>query len=124
MLLSDPVVLHAMEIAKESGIGEGAITMNLGSTGMPAVCTLRAYGAPAACMRWAMILIGMFVLVTLYWPMQASAATPEETLKAYLRAIYAQDYGVAYYLISPADRKLKRELICAQPTDRHRLSPS
>ncbi len=56
-----------------------------------------------------MILIGMFVLVTLYWPMQASAATPEETLKAYLRAIYARDYGVAYYLISPADRKLKTE---------------
>ena len=56
-----------------------------------------------------MILRGMVVLVMLYWPMQASAATPAETLKAYLRAIYARDYGVAYHLISPADRKLKTE---------------
>ena len=48
----------------------------------------------------------MFVL-----PAAASAAfaaqPPEETLEAYLRAIYARDFGTAYGLIAQADREMK-----------------
>ena len=44
-------------------------------------------------------------------PATASAAfaaqPPEETLEAYLRAIYARDFATAYELIAQADRKLK-----------------
>ena len=44
-------------------------------------------------------------------PAAASAAfaaqPPEETLEAYLRAIYARDFATAYELIAQADRELK-----------------
>ena len=44
-------------------------------------------------------------------PAAASAAfaaqPPEEALEAYLRAIYARDFGAAYGLIAQADRELK-----------------
>ena len=44
-------------------------------------------------------------------PAAASAAfaaqPPEEALEAYLRAVYARDFGTAYELIAQADRELK-----------------
>jgi len=39
----------------------------------------------------------------------ATGTTPEDTLKSYIRAIYARDYSAAYQLISATDRELKSE---------------
>ena len=51
------------------------------------------------------------VLLMVALPAAASAAfaaqPPEEALEAYLRAIYARDFGAAYELIAQADRELK-----------------
>ena len=51
------------------------------------------------------------MLLMLALPAAASAAfaaqPPEEALEAYLRAIYARDFGTAYELIAHADRELK-----------------
>ena len=51
------------------------------------------------------------VLLMFALPAAASAAfaaqPPEEALEAYLRAIYARDFGTAYQLIARADRELK-----------------
>lgn len=53
----------------------------------------------------------LVALLMLALPAAARAAfaaqPPEETLEAYLRAIYARDFATAYDLIAQADRKLK-----------------
>ena len=53
----------------------------------------------------------LVALLMLALPAAASAAfaaqPPEETLEAYLRAIYARDFATAYELIAQADRELK-----------------
>ena len=54
-------------------------------------------------------ILAALLLFTL--PATASAAfaaqPPEETLEAYLRAIFARDFAIAYELIAQADRELK-----------------
>ena len=51
------------------------------------------------------------VLIMFMLPIAADAAfaaqPPEETLEAYLRAIFARDFATAYELIAQADRQLK-----------------
>ncbi|MDE0205187.1 MAG: cytochrome c oxidase assembly protein [Candidatus Tectomicrobia bacterium] len=55
------------------------------------------------------VLLAVWLMFLL--PAAASAAfaaqPPEEALEAYLRAIYARDFGAAYGLIAQADRELK-----------------
>ena len=57
------------------------------------------------------ITASLAVLLMFALPAAASAAfaaqPPEEALEAYLRAIYARDFGTAYELIAQADRELK-----------------
>ncbi len=82
--------------------------MKLESTGMPNVRrTLFARGAPTTRVLGTVTLVGMLVLSAFFWPIQASAATPEETLTVYLTTVYANDYPAAYEWISQQDQRVK-----------------
>ena len=68
---------------------------------------------PRARITWQPLTAVLVALLMLALPAAAYAAfaaqPPEETLEAYLRAIYARDFATAYELIAQADRELKNK---------------
>ena len=72
-------------------------------------CVLDSRRSSAACILSAMLLLALCLLGMPAPANAATGTTPEDTLKSYIRAIYARDYSAAYQLISAADRELKSE---------------
>ena len=72
-------------------------------------CVLDSRRSSATCTLSAILLLALCLLGMPAPASPTTGTTPEDTLKSYIRAIYARDYSAAYRLISATDRKLKSE---------------
>jgi hypothetical protein len=55
-------------------------------------------------------------LLTLFATASASAASPEQAVETYLRAVYARDFAAAYRALPPGQRKPEAEYLAEHPS--------